>query len=130
MKNRSFQYTKRARCLLLLLSCLLLCACATKRQDPNSPPDGAPPEIPGAIPAGPNDPLQGGAQVNSDYSKLEEVEIDIPNEALSTGAVMENAIKITFDQKSAIVSPKNEGVSVSNGLVCITKAGNYLLIRV
>ena len=117
--------TKRgiALCLALLGVCCLA-GCKKGTTPPRIPQGGFPGgDIPGMNGQIPED----GQMPEISYSKVEEVVIDLPNEAVSTGARIEGATLIEFDDASASVTPENAGVTVEKGIVTVTKAGSYLL---
>lgn len=117
--------TKRgiALCLALLGVCCLA-GCKKGTTPPKIPQGGFPGgDIPGMNGQIPED----GQMPGISYSKVEEVSIDLPNEAVSTGARIEGATLIEFDAASASVTPENAGVTVEKGIVTVTKAGSYLL---
>ncbi len=117
--------TKRgiALCLALLGVCCLA-GCKKGTTPPRIPQGGFPGgDIPGMNSQIPED----GQMPGISYSKVEEVSIDLPNEAVSTGAQIEGATLIEFEDASASVTPENAGVTVEKGIVTVTKAGSYLL---
>lgn len=111
----------------LALTLLLLAGgagCAKGQRPPEIPGGGAPGgDIPGMNGEIPED----GQVPGISYSKVEEVFIDLPNEAVSTGARIDGATLIEFEDASAAVTPENAGVTVEKGVVTVTKAGSYLL---
>ena len=111
----------------LALTLLLLAGgagCAKRQRPPEIPGGGAPGgDIPGMNGEIPED----GQMPGISYSKVEEVFIDLPNEAVSTGARIDGATLIEFEDASAAVTPENAGVTVEKGVVTVTKAGSYLL---
>lgn len=126
-------FTKRILPLgLCALLCLSISSCKSKAPSNlpgGMPPGGMPPGgmMGGEPPLGGDPVFSGDLPVDSSFKELPTLDVEIPDEAVSTDKEIAGTVKILFDKKSAVATPKNDAVLVENGIVTIKKAGNYHL---